>query len=117
MNADEFEDTVVAVIEAFPAWVKAALDNIEILVVDEPDPDLPVGAQDLLGLYQGTPLPERGVNYAGVLPDIITIFRLAHLQLDLPPEELRLEIARTVVHEVAHYFGIDDDHLDQIGWG
>jgi predicted Zn-dependent protease with MMP-like domain len=63
------------------------------------------------------PLTERGVEYAGELPDVIYIFRQPHLELGLPSDELREEIARTLIHEVAHYFGIDDDHLDEIGWG
>lgn len=116
MNAGEFEAIVDEVIEALPTRVRAALENIDIFVVDEPDRHMETEGKDLLGLYQGIPLPERGVNYAGVLPDVIYIFRLAHLALDLPPAELQREIARTVVHEIAHYFGIDDDHLDQIGW-
>jgi predicted Zn-dependent protease with MMP-like domain len=71
----------------------------------------------LLGLYLGVPLPERGADYAGELPDVIYIFRRPHLDMGLPQDELRHEIARTLIHEIAHYFGIEDDHLDKIGWG
>ena len=70
-----------------------------------------------MSLYVGTPLPERGIDYAGELPDVIYIFRRPHLELDLPPDELQDEIVKTLIHEIAHYFGIDDDHLDEIGWG
>jgi predicted Zn-dependent protease with MMP-like domain len=71
----------------------------------------------MLGLYMGVPLPERGIDYAGELPDVIYIFRYPHLELGLPADELRGEIAKTLVHEIAHYFGFDDDYLEEIGWG
>ena len=80
---------------------------------DQLDPD----GEGLLGLYTGVALPERGTDYAGELPDVIYIFRRAHLELGLPPDQLREEVAKTLIHEIAHYFGIDDDHLDEIGWG
>ena len=85
--------------------------------MEEADEDLDPEGEGLLGLYLGLPLPERGVEYAGELPDVIYIFRRPHLELGLAPDELREEVARTLIHEVAHYFGIDDDHLDEIGWG
>ena len=100
-----------------PDWVQDALDNIEVLVLEEADEDLDPDGEGLLGLYLGLPLPERGIDYAGELPDVIYIFRRPHLELGLPTEELREEIVKTLIHEVAHYFGIDDDHLDDIGWG
>ena len=117
MNLSQFEAVVRETMGGLPEWVQNALDNIEILVVEEADDDLDPGGEGLLGLYLGMPLPERGVDYAGELPDVIYIFRQPHLELGLPPNELRDEIARTLIHEVAHYFGIDDDHLDEIGWG
>lgn len=117
MNLSQFETVIRETMSGLPEWVQDALDNIEILVLDEADEDLDPDGQGLLGLYVGMPLPERGVDYAGELPDVIYIFRLPHLELDLPPAELEEEIARTLIHEVAHYFGIDDDHLDEIGWG
>jgi predicted Zn-dependent protease with MMP-like domain len=117
MNLSQFETVIRETMSGLPEWVQDALDNIEILVLDEADEDLDPDGQGLLGLYVGMPLPERGVDYAGELPDVIYIFRLPHLELGLPPGELEDEIARTLIHEVAHYFGIDDDHLDEIGWG
>jgi predicted Zn-dependent protease with MMP-like domain len=117
MNLSQFETVIRETMSGLPEWVQHALDNIEILVLDEADEDLDPDGQGLLGLYVGMPLPERGVDYAGELPDVIYIFRLPHLELGLPPGELEEEIARTLIHEVAHYFGIDDDHLDEIGWG
>lgn len=103
--------------DELPAWVREALHNIEVLVVDEPDEHLGPDARGLLGLYVGLPLPDRGADYAGELPDVIYVFRRPHLELGLAPDALRLEIATTLLHEIAHYFGIDDDHLDTIGWG
>jgi len=86
------------------------------LRTDQPDPSLGPEAEDLLGLYTGIPLTERDSNYAGALPDVIYIFREPHLKLDLPESELRAEIAKTVLHEVAHYFGLEDDYLEEQGW-
>jgi predicted Zn-dependent protease with MMP-like domain len=117
MNHRQFETAVRKVIAGLPVWVHEGLDNVEVLVVDEPGEDLDPEGQGMLGLYLGLPLPERGTDYAGELPDVIYIFRRPHLELGLPPDELRDEIATTVIHEIAHYFGIDDDHLDKIGWG
>ena len=117
MNLSQFEAVVRETVDGLPDWVQNALDNLEILVMEEADEDLDPEGEGLLGLYLGLPLPERGVDYAGELPDVIYIFRQPHLELDLPADELREEVARTLIHEVAHYFGIDDDHLDDIGWG
>ena len=117
MNLSQFEAVIRETIGGLPEWVRDALDNLEILVLEEADEDLDPEGEGLLGLYLGLPLPERGFDYAGELPDVIYIFRRPHMELGLPPDELRDEVARTLIHEVAHYFGIDDDHLDDIGWG
>jgi len=117
MNHSEFEAVVRQTIDALPDWVHEALDNIDVLVIDEPEPDHDPDGEGLLGLYLGLPLPERGMDYAGELPDVIYIYRHPHLELGLPDDELREEIAKTLIHEIAHFFGIDDDHLDDIGWG
>ncbi len=117
MKADEFEAAVQRVMDRLPAWVHQSLENVEIRIQDEPDESLGPEAWDLLGLYDGIPLTERSVDDSGNLPDVIYIFRNAHLEMNLPREELIDEIATTLVHEIAHYFGIDDDHLDEIGWG
>jgi predicted Zn-dependent protease with MMP-like domain len=116
MNHQQFETVVHEVMTRLPDWVHAALDNIDVLVMDEADEALDAEDEGLLGLYIGLPLTERGMDYAGELPDVIYIFRLPHLSLGLPEPELREEIAKTLIHEIAHYFGIDDDHLDEIGW-
>jgi predicted Zn-dependent protease with MMP-like domain len=116
MDQDEFENAVHEAMSLLPDWVHAALNNLEVLVLDEADEHLDPDGEGLLGLYLGLPLPERGTDYAGELPDVIYIFRRPHLELALPKAELREEIARTLIHEVAHYFGIEDDRLDELGW-
>ena len=117
MNHSDFEAVVRATIDDLPDWVHDALDNIDVLVLDEPEPDHDPEGEGLLGLYLGLPLPERGGDYAGELPDVIYVYRRPHLELGLDDEALRDEIAKTLIHEIAHYFGIEDDHLDEIGWG
>jgi predicted Zn-dependent protease with MMP-like domain len=117
MQADEFEAAVQQVMDRLPEWVHQSLENVEIRIQDEPHEALGPDAWDLLGLYDGIPLTERSVDDSGNLPDVIYIFRNAHLEMNLPRDELIEEIATTLVHEIAHYFGIDDDHLDEIGWG
>lgn len=116
MQQDTFDALVDEVLADLPDWVREALEQVNILVEDAPDPALHP-AEDLLGIYIGTPLTERDTSFAGAPPDVIYIFRQPHLDLGLPEGELREEIARTVLHEVAHYFGLDDDYLDQEGWG
>jgi predicted Zn-dependent protease with MMP-like domain len=117
VDRDSFDTLVATVLDDLPDWVREAFDNISILIEDEPSEALGPDADGLLGLYTGIPLTERDSSYAGALPDVIYIFRQPHLALELPEAELRQEIAKTVLHEVAHYFGLDDDYLDQQGWG
>lgn len=117
MNAEQFQAVVDEAMGHLPEWVHEAMQNIDILVVDEPEPSHDPDVEGLLGLYTGLPLTEREANYAGELPDVIYLFRLPHLALGLPEDELRDEIVRTLYHEIAHYFGLDDDRLDELGWG
>lgn len=110
----EFEEAVADALDSIPSEVAKAMDNVVVLVEREPPPDDP----ELLGVYDGTPLTERDAWWAaGALPDRITIFQGPLERLCQSPEELRHEIAVTVVHEVAHHFGIDDDRLHALGWG
>ncbi len=117
MDHAAFEAIVRDVVQQLPDWVHDALDNIDLLVEDEAAPGIDPDGQSLLGLYVGTPLTERDANHAGELPDVIYVYRLPHLGMALPLAELRDEIATTIVHEIAHYFGIDDDKLHELGWG
>lgn len=88
------------------------MDNVVVLVEDR-HPVVP----DLLGLYEGVALTERTSEYAGVLPDRITIYQDAIIDMCDDPDEIVHEVAVTVVHEVAHHFGIDEDTLHERGWG
>jgi len=117
MKQREIEDIIRDTLAQLPDWVRDALVNVEILVTDDADSDLDPDQEGLLGLYTGVPLPLRDSDYANELPDVIYVFRRPHLALNLRRDELRDEIVRTLLHEIAHYFGIDDDHLDDIGWG
>jgi predicted Zn-dependent protease with MMP-like domain len=90
------------------------MDNVVVLVEEMPPANEP---QDLLGLYEGTPLTERDGWYAGVLPDRISVFRQPTLAICDTREEVVEEVLVTVVHEIAHHFGIDDDRLHELGWG
>jgi predicted Zn-dependent protease with MMP-like domain len=106
-----FEEHVERVLASLPSELSAAMSNVEIVVEDE-NPDDP----DLFGLYLGIPLTERG-DYTGVLPDKIAIYRLPlEEEFGDDPSVLEEEIRITVLHEVAHHFGIDEDRLDQLGW-
>ena len=110
----EFDEAVSEALDLVPAELLALLDNVVVLVEEEPDPTDP----DLLGLYEGTPLTERGDGWAaGSLPDRVTIYRGPLTRMCDDAEDLREEIAVTVVHELAHHFGIDDDRLHALGWG
>jgi predicted Zn-dependent protease with MMP-like domain len=105
-----FEDHVSAALESLPPHLAAALDNLAIVIEDE-HPDDP----DLFGLYEGIPLPDRG-DMAGTLPDRITIFRLPLTDEFPDPVELEQEIRITVLHELGHYFGLDEDRLAELGY-
>ena len=105
-----FEDQVRAALDELPSRLAAALDNIAVVVEDE-NPEDP----DLFGLYQGVPLPERG-DAAGMLPDKISIYRVPLEESFSDPAELREEIRITVLHELAHYFGLDEDRLAELGY-
>ena len=99
------------VLASLPADLRGAMSNVEIVVEDE-NPEDP----DLFGLYFGIPLTERG-DYSGVLPDKIAIYRLPlEEEFGDDPSVLEDEIRITVLHEIAHHFGIDEDRLDELGW-
>jgi predicted Zn-dependent protease with MMP-like domain len=102
-----FEELAAEALDGLPEWVREAMDNVEVVVEDRP----PDGEPTLLGLYEGLPLTERG-DYAGVLPDRITLFREPLERLARGDDaELRRAISETIVHEIAHHFGIDDERL------
>jgi predicted Zn-dependent protease with MMP-like domain len=103
---------VSAALDGVPPELSALIDNCVVLVEDDPPADDP----DLLGLYDGTPLTERDQGYSLVLPDRITIFRNPTLAMCGSDEEVVEEVRITVVHEIAHHFGIDDERLHELGY-
>ena len=109
VTREEFEDLVGEGLDLIPDELARLMDNVVVLVEDYP----PNGRR-LLGLYHGVPLTERGTNYFGILPDTITIYRLPILQMCNSTEEVVYQVRRTVVHEVAHHFGISDDRLHEL---
>jgi predicted Zn-dependent protease with MMP-like domain len=113
MDQQRFEDLVGEALDAVPAELLELMDNVVILVADNPPDDDPA----LLGLYEGYALTERGWDYTGVLPDRITIFRNPILAVCDSEQDVVDEVAVTVVHEIAHHFGIDDKRLHELGWG
>ena len=114
MTREEFELAVGDALDAVPAELLDLMDNVVFLCEDEP----PAGDEDLLGVYDGVPLTERDSFWAaGSLPDRITIFRGPTLRMCATREEVLREVSVTVVHEIAHHFGIDDHRLHELGWG
>jgi predicted Zn-dependent protease with MMP-like domain len=105
-----FEDHVRAALDELPPGLASALRNVAVVVEDENPDDA-----DLFGLYQGVPLPDRGSDI-GLLPDKISIYRIPLEDCFPDPDELREEIRITVLHELAHYFGLDEDRLEQLGY-
>ncbi len=112
MTPDEFDELVGQALDTIPARLAVAMDNVVVVVEAEPPP----GLEDLLGLYEGIPLTERDGWYAGVLPDRISIYRGPILRRCRTHAEVVEEVRVTVVHEIAHHFGIDDDELDHLGY-
>jgi predicted Zn-dependent protease with MMP-like domain len=111
IDRERFEELVVQALDELPDWVLAAMDNVEVLVEDLPPPD----QRNLLGLYHGVPLAERGQFYTNVLPDTITLYRSTLMAVAGHDEDrLRRQVKRTVAHEVAHHFGISDERLIEI---
>jgi predicted Zn-dependent protease with MMP-like domain len=109
MSRERFEELVG---EALDEELLGHLDNVVVLVEDDPPEDDP----DLLGLYEGIDLTRRGWDYGGALPDRIFVFRNPILAMCTDEDEVVDEVAVTVVHEIAHHFGIDDARLHDLGW-
>ncbi|RAG82862.1 hypothetical protein DN069_25185 [Streptacidiphilus pinicola] len=113
MGRERFEELVGDALDGIPVELTRLMDNVVIFVEDEPSADGP----ELLGLYEGTPLTERGEWYAGVLPDRITVYRNPTLRMCATEAEVVREVAVTVVHEIGHHFGIPDERLHELGYG
>ena len=107
-----FESLVADALDQVAPELMALTDNVVVLVEDRNDEE-----PDLLGLYEGYALTERGWEYGGALPDRIMIYREAICDICSTEEDVVEEVLITVVHEIAHHFGIDDDRLHELGWG
>lgn len=112
MTRARFEELVADALDLLPKEFANAMNNVVVLVEDH-DPNDP----SLLGLYEGVALTERDSTYGGVLPDRITIYREPLLDMCESEEHVIDEVATTVIHEIAHHFGIDDETLHSLGWG
>lgn len=111
MDPQRFDELVSDALDLIPPQLAAAMDNVVVLVEDRHPEDA-----ELLGLYDGVALTERDSDYSGSLPDTITIYRDALLDECESEDEVVREVAITVIHEIAHHFGIDDDRLHDLGW-
>ena len=111
LDEDEFSELVADALDGIPEGLAELVDNVAVVVEDRHP------TEDLLGLYDGVPLTERE-DYGGlVMPDRITIYRLPICEMCSTRDEVVEEVRITVVHELAHHFGIDDDELHRLGWG
>ena len=112
LDADAFETLVTDELDRLPDEMVDGLDNVVFVVEDRPED----GSLDLLGLYDGVALTERDAYGFGEMPDRIILYREPLLSICESEDELRDEIHVTLVHEIAHYYGIDDDRLHDLGW-
>ncbi len=112
VTPERFDELVDEALDQIPQQLFDLVENCALIVAEEPDPEL----GDVLGYYDGIPLSERTSQYSGVLPDRIMIFRGPLLRFVSSEAELVEEVRITVLHEVAHFFGIDDDELDDLGY-
>jgi predicted Zn-dependent protease with MMP-like domain len=110
VEPERFEDMVGVALDGLPDELGRLMRNVAVTVQHEPGPP------GLLGLYEGVPLTSRTTSYSAVLPDQITIYRLAICAICSTEAEVAAEVRRTVIHEVGHHFGITDARLHELGW-
>ena len=116
----DFEGLVADAIDSLPSEIASRMENVEVVVEDEPSPALLATLEpgtSLFGLYHGIPLTKRGAAYGNVLPDKISIYRGPITRYWRTPDRIRAQIRRTVIHEIGHYFGMDEKRLHELGWG
>ncbi|WP_018637096.1 metallopeptidase family protein [Parafrankia elaeagni] len=109
VSPERFEELVVTALDSLPPELGRQMRNVAVLVEDDSE-------DGVLGLYEGVPLTERGDWYSGVLPDRITIYRMPICAMSASEEDVVREVRITVIHEIAHHFGIDDARLHELGW-
>ncbi len=113
LDAEEFEKLVIEELDLLPDEMVDGMENVVFVTEDRPED----GSLDLLGLYDGVDLTRRGNYGFGELPDRIILYREPLLAVSADVAELRDQVHVTLVHEIAHFFGIDDDELQDLGWG
>jgi predicted Zn-dependent protease with MMP-like domain len=112
VSLERFEELTREALDSLPDWVLERMENVEVVVEDE----APGGSRTLLGRYEGIPLTRRNAGYSGVMPDRIALYRFNIERVSGPDEDaVRVRVSHTVAHEIAHYFGISDDRLREIG--
>ena len=121
MNRKRFARLVTETLESLPEEFRARIAGVEVVIADWPTPqdleEAGLSPEDtLFGLYQGTPLPERGIEASPLFPDRITIFQGPLEEWCESEAEIREEVRTTVIHEIAHHFGIEEDRLTELGW-
>lgn len=118
VTMERFEELVGEALDSIPDQFADLIENVAVVVADWATPSQQAGRPGmLLGLYHGVNITNRSpMSYQAVMPDQITIFRGPHLRLANTEEDLRSRIAATVIHEIGHYFGIDDHRLRELGW-
>jgi predicted Zn-dependent protease with MMP-like domain len=122
LDRGEFEQVVADAIDALPSEFARRLENVAVVIEDEPSPmllremGLDPRRDTLFGLYQGTPLSERGGSFGMALPDTITIFYRPLVRACRSPNALRRQIRKTVIHEIGHFFGLDEDTIREAGY-
>ncbi len=119
LSRKEFEELVVLALRRLPRFFKRKMKNVDVVVEDRASRDLLSEMElrspfELLGLYQGVPLDQRGFYYGNVLPDKITLFQIPIESICQTREEIEERVKEVVIHEVGHYFGLDDDRLREL---
>ncbi len=119
LTRKEFEEAVVAALKRLPKFIKEKMENVDVVVEDRAPQDLVTemglhSSSELLGLYQGVPLDRRGFYYGNVLPDKITLFQVPIESICKTKEEVKEKVREVVIHEVGHYFGLDDERLREL---
>jgi predicted Zn-dependent protease with MMP-like domain len=119
VQQQDFERLVAAALDELPSQFRSYLTNVAVVIEHQPAPALlkELGLwphSTLLGLYQGVPLPERGFGYGNVLPDHITIFQQPIEAICQTPQEIKETVQETVIHEIGHYFGLDDERIAEL---
>ena len=119
MTRDRFEQLVEEALRGIPRRFRDAMKNVAVIVEDEPPDhvlhDMDIGPDDeLFGLYEGTPLPERSASYGNTLPDRISIYQAPIEQACDTDDDIRICVAETVIHELGHYFGMSEEEIEEI---